>query len=153
MPQDTSWSVASDQDGCRASDRWAVEERDAETTPRGIKPGCEPPRREDFSQVGRHELEVPRQKSFRLSARVSSSSPDAVEPVLRRLIAGGEVHRGGGEFTVEVQMEGTSAKELNRALLSALRRVEKKTRLRAEWTLGGKTERYFDYVLKKTIES
>jgi len=48
-------------------------------------------------------------------------------------------------------MEGTSSKEMNRALLSALRRTEKRTRLRAEWTSGKITEKYFDYVLKKTI--
>jgi hypothetical protein len=51
-------------------------------------------------------------------------------------------------------MKGTSAKELNRSLLSALRRVEKKTRLRAEWTSNNNTtERFFDYVLKKTIKN
>jgi hypothetical protein len=33
-------------------------------------------------------------------------------------------------------------------LLSELRRVEKKTRLRAEWTSGNTTERFFDYVPK-----
>jgi hypothetical protein len=92
-------------------------------------------------------------KSFRLSARVSSSSPDAVEPVLRRMIARGSVRKEDGEFVVEAEMEGASAKELNRGLLSALRRVEKKTRLRAEWTSGKTTERYFDYILKKIIRT
>jgi VWFA-related protein len=58
----------------------------------------------------------------------------------------------GDEFIVEAEMEGRSAKELNRSLLSALRRVEKKTRLRAEWTSKkNTTERFFDYVLKKTL--
>ena len=38
----------------------------------------------------------------------------------------------GDEFLVEAQMEGASAKELNRTLLSALRRVEKRTTRRAE---------------------
>jgi hypothetical protein len=34
-----------------------------------------------------------------------------------------------------------------------LRKVEKRTTLRAEWTSDdGTTERYFDYVLKKTIK-
>ena len=36
----------------------------------------------------------------------------------------------------------------NRQLLSALRRVEKRTRLRAEWTAGGTTCRFFGYVPK-----
>ena len=38
----------------------------------------------------------------------------------------------------------------NRQLLSELRRAEKKTRLRAEWTSGGVTEKFFDYVPKGT---
>jgi hypothetical protein len=51
-------------------------------------------------------------------------------------------------------MEGASARQLNRALLSALRKVEKKTTLRAEWTSSDNTtERFFDYVLKKTIRN
>jgi hypothetical protein len=92
-------------------------------------------------------------KSFRLSARVSSTSPYAVEPILRRMITKGSVRKEDGDFVVEAEIEGASAKELNRALLSALRRTEKKTRIRAEWTSGKTTERYFDYVLKKTIRT
>lgn len=53
---------------------------------------------------------------------------------------------------VEAEMEGARAKELNRTLLSALRKVEKRTTIRAEWTSSDTTERYFDYVLKKTIK-
>lgn len=50
---------------------------------------------------------------------------------------------------VDAEIEGSSAKELNRSFLSALRRVEKKTTLRAEWTRNNTTEKFFDYVLKK----
>jgi hypothetical protein len=46
-------------------------------------------------------------------------------------------------------MVGVEARELNRQLLSAMRRVEKRTRLRATWTFDGVTEKYFDYVLLK----
>jgi len=56
------------------------------------------------------------------------------------------------KFEVEAQMEGASARDLNRTLLSALRKVEKRTTLRAEWTCGDTTQRFFDYVLKKTIK-
>jgi hypothetical protein len=46
------------------------------------------------------------------------------------------------------------AKEMNRTLLYALRKVERKTTLRAEWTSGDNTtQRIFDYVLKWTIRS
>ena len=91
-------------------------------------------------------------KRFKLTARVSSSNPQAVKPVLLRLITNGTVKEAGGEFLVESDVQGATAKELNRSLLSELRRAEKKTRLRAEWTSGsGTTERFFDYVLKKTV--
>jgi hypothetical protein len=51
-------------------------------------------------------------------------------------------------------MEGASAKELNRTLLSALRKVEKRTTLRAEWTSDdGTSERFVDYVLNKTVKN
>ena len=90
-------------------------------------------------------------KHFKLTARVSSSSPQAVKPVLQKLVTKGSVKEAEGEFLVEADMEGGSAKELNRSLLSELRRAEKKTRLRAEWTSeNGTIERFFDYVLKKT---
>jgi len=46
-------------------------------------------------------------------------------------------------------MEGTDARDVNRRLLSALRRVEKRTRLRAERAAGGGTiYRFFDCVPK-----
>jgi hypothetical protein len=92
--------------------------------------------------------------NFKLKARVSSSNPRAIQPALEALVTKGSVKKVGEEFVVEAEMEGTSAKELNRSLLSALRRVEKKTRLRAEWTSNNNTtERFFDYVLKKTIKN
>lgn len=49
-------------------------------------------------------------------------------------------------------MQGVGAKELNRTLLSALRRVNKRTTLRAESTSPRTTDRFFDYVLKKRIQ-
>ncbi len=49
---------------------------------------------------------------------------------------------------VRVQLEGERARDLNRAVLSALRRVERRTTLRAEWTSGTTVERFFDYVPK-----
>ncbi len=94
-------------------------------------------------------------KRFSLVARVSSDSPAAVRPVLKRLVADGSIKEGSnaGEFLVEAEMNGESAKELNRSFLSALRRAEKKTRVRAEWTSGDITERFFDYVLKGTSKT
>jgi len=90
--------------------------------------------------------------TFHLHARVSSSSLDTVLPVLENIVGRAGVVREGVELLVDARMDGASAKDLNRSLLSALRRVEKRTRLRSEWTSAdGTTYRFFDYVLKKTI--
>ncbi len=91
------------------------------------------------------------QRRFKLVARVSSSSPNRIRPVLWELVRVGSIKEAEDEFIIDAEMEGANAKELNRSLLSALRRAEKKTRLRAEWTSdNGTTQKFFDYVLKKT---
>ena len=75
--------------------------------------------------------------------------------VLERFITKGSVKKKeDDEFVIETEMQGSNAKELNRPLLSALRKAEKKTRLRAEWTSDdGSTLRFFDYVLKKSSKN
>jgi hypothetical protein len=89
-------------------------------------------------------------RCFSLVASVNTDSPEAIQPVLERLVDKGSVAKiGKNEFRIETQIEGEDAKELNRSLLSELRRIERKTRLRAEWTSGETTERFFDYVQKK----
>ena len=91
-------------------------------------------------------------RRFRLIAKVSSDDPDGIAAVLERLAGKlGTVERSADGFAIDAEIDGESARDLNRELLSALRAGVKKTRLRAEWTCGGVTERYFDYVLKKTI--
>jgi hypothetical protein len=87
---------------------------------------------------------------FTVRARVSSENPPAVRPVLRRLFPAGSVTLTGDpkELVLEGEMEGANAQDLNRSLLTELRRVERKTRLRAEWTSEGTTEKFFDYVPK-----
>ena len=89
-------------------------------------------------------------RPYALRARVSTNSPETVKAVLDRLIVGGTVLPGDdtGDFRVHAELVGESARELNRSLLSELRRAEKKTRLRSEWTRDGITERFFDYAPK-----
>jgi hypothetical protein len=87
-------------------------------------------------------------KAHVLVARVSTESPRAIGAALRELLAKGSVRREDDEFFVHATLRGDSARDLNTNLLSALRRVERRTRLRAEWTSGGTTERFFDYVSK-----
>ncbi len=90
-------------------------------------------------------------KTFELSALVSSESPAAVRaPIERVLGPGAKIEPTEDGFEINAVMAGESAKELNRQLLSEMRRVEKRTRLRAGWTSGGVTEKFFDYVPKGT---
>lgn len=87
---------------------------------------------------------------FHLRALVDSDNPPALRPVIEGFI---DRHGGSGRYTdrgfeIELDCEGASARDLNRALLTELRRSVKKTRLRAEWMTGGTTEKFFDYVPK-----
>ncbi len=69
--------------------------------------------------------------------------------MLERFLGGkGSIKPIDEGFEVEVELTGQSARDLNRMLLSEMRRVERRTRLRAEWTADGVTERFFDYVPK-----
>jgi len=88
-------------------------------------------------------------KSFSLVARISTDNPTAIAIVLGKAVPQGVIEETADhEFLVKAEFMGENARELNRSLLSELRRVEKKTRLRAEWTSGNTTERFFDYVPK-----
>ncbi len=87
-------------------------------------------------------------KRFTLTARISTEDRRAIKKVLEELVAKRSITTTDEGFLVKATMYGESARELNRWLLSALRRVERKTRLRSEWKSGGRTERFFDYVPK-----
>ena len=91
---------------------------------------------------------------LKLKARVNRSDARTTRHALEQLCAKRSVRKASDEFVVEAEMEGASARELNRTFLSALRKVEKRTTLRAEWTSeDDTTERFFDYVLKKTVKN
>lgn len=96
-------------------------------------------------------------RSFELSARIDSTNLSGIRETLENFLGEKaiieEVRDEKGGFVVTATLRGESAKELNRSLLSSLRKVEKRTTLRAEWSAAGTTERYFDYVLKKTVKS
>ncbi len=91
------------------------------------------------------------EKKFKLMANICSDNPAAIKPILERVIgSNGSIKPTSDGFDVTAEFKGERSKDLNRMLLSELRRAEKKTRLRSEWTADGTTEKYFDYVLKQT---
>jgi hypothetical protein len=91
---------------------------------------------------------------FKLSARISSDNPRAIKPVLERIVGNeGTIKPVSEGFEVTAELDGESARDLNRMLLSEMRKIEKKTRIRAEWTSGNTTERFFDYVPKATLKA
>ena len=87
-------------------------------------------------------------KTFTLTAHISTDNPKAIRPVLEGLVSKDSITLTSEGFSVQGTMKGESARELNKTLLSALRHVERKTRLRAEWKSGNAVERFFDYVPK-----
>lgn len=87
---------------------------------------------------------------FSFVADVSSDDLAAVRPALHEVIPGAAITETRDGLHVEGVMEGTDARAVNRQLLSALRRAERRTRLRAEWTGEGYVHRFFDYVPKST---
>ena len=94
------------------------------------------------------------QRKFRLWANVSSDNMTAIKPTLERIIADkGTIRQTNQGFEVEAELEGESARDLNRMGLSELRRAEKRTRIRAEWNSGDIIERFFDYVPKETRQA
>jgi hypothetical protein len=54
--------------------------------------------------------------------RINRSDAGTIRQALDQLAAKGSVRKMGDEFVVEAQMEAASARDLNRTLLSALRR-------------------------------
>ena len=91
------------------------------------------------------------EKKFKLSAKVSSATPSAIKPVLERIIGNnGSIKPTDDGFEVNAEFKGESARDLNRMLLSELRKAEKKTRLRSEWTSEDTIEKFFDYSLRQT---
>jgi hypothetical protein len=91
------------------------------------------------------------EKKFKLSANVSSSNPSAIKPVLERVVgSNGSIKPTSDGFEVNAEFKGESARDLNRMLLSELRKAEKRTRLRSEWTCEDTVEKFFDYALKQT---
>ena len=87
-------------------------------------------------------------KKFTLVASISTERVTQIKEALDSLIKNGSIKKTESGFDITANMTGENARDLNRAFLSALRKVEKKTRLRAEWTSGNTIERFFDYVPK-----
>ena len=91
------------------------------------------------------------EKKFKLSARVSSANPSVIKPVLEQIIGHkGSIKPIADGFEVNAEFDGGCARDLNRMLLSELRKAEKKTRMRSEWKCVDTTEKFFDYALKQT---
>ena len=91
---------------------------------------------------------------LKLKAIVRRSEAGTIRHALEQMPATGSVKNADDDFVVEAEIEGASTRELNRAFLSALRKVEKRTTLRAEWTSDdGTVEKFFDYALKATIKN
>ena len=92
-------------------------------------------------------------KRFVLVANINTDDPAKIEKALSEIVGVNAMLRTEDGFRVKTTMVGANAREMNRSFLSALRSVVKNTTLRAEWTCGKTTERFFDYVAKEIQEN
>jgi hypothetical protein len=90
------------------------------------------------------------ERQFVLVARIRTTDRAGIQIVLATLLPRGSVTPTDEGFRVEAVLEGTSARDLNRMLLSALRRIDHRATLHAAWTAAGITERFFDYTARGT---
>jgi hypothetical protein len=84
------------------------------------------------------------ERPFTLAARIRTTDPTTLQAALTTLIPHGVVTPTSEGFRVEAAPEGASARDLNRMLLSALRRIDRRATLHAAWTCEGTTEHFFD---------
>ena len=96
-----------------------------------------------------------RSVELRLVARIRTDDREGLRPTLDDVVRrhAGTCEVGPDGFGVRLTWEAPSARDANRALLNELRRVVRRTRLRAEWTHGSTVERFFDYVPKGVREA
>ena len=90
---------------------------------------------------------------FQLQAEVRTVNQRDVLAAMLSLLPSLSIEQTETGLKLSGRIKGKSASDLNRSLLSALRRVEQRTTLRAEWTSGRIVERFFDYVPEGTRTS
>jgi hypothetical protein len=90
------------------------------------------------------------ERQFVLGARIHTTDHAGVQIALARLLPHGSVNPTDEGFRVEAVLEGTSAEDLSRMFLSALRRIDQRVTLHAAWTAAGITEHFFDYTARGT---
>jgi hypothetical protein len=90
------------------------------------------------------------ERLFTLAARIRTTDPAALGAALTTLLPHGVVTPTAEGWRVEAALEGTSARDLNRMLLSALRRIDRRATLHAAWTSEGTTEHFFGYTARGT---
>ncbi len=79
------------------------------------------------SSIGKQLTEAPMaNRKFSLVTRISTDNPQAVKRVLQELVSKSSITRTEEGFLVKAELKGASARELNRTLLSTLRRIERK---------------------------
>jgi len=90
------------------------------------------------------------ERPFTLAARIRTTDPAALGAALTTLLPHGVVTCTAEGWRVEAVLEGASARDLNRMLLSALWRIDRRATLHAAWTSAGTTEHFFDYTARGT---
>lgn len=90
------------------------------------------------------------ERKFALVAGIRTTDRVGIQVGLAEILPHGIITPMDEGFRVETVVEGTSARDLNRTLLSALRRIDRRATIHAAWTIDGITERFFDYTTRGT---
>ena len=90
------------------------------------------------------------ERSITLAARIRTTDPAATRAALTTIFPNGVVTPTAEGYRVEATLEGASARDLNRILLSAFRRIDRRATLHAAWTSEGTTEHFFEYTARGT---
>ncbi len=85
------------------------------------------------------------EREYILRAEIVTANQKEIEEFLISSVGVNGILRTDRGFSVRTTMKGKSAKELNRALLSGMRRVDRRVTLHSEWTCCEVTERFFGY--------
>ena len=72
--------------------------------------------------------------TFKLHSRVNRADAASIRRALADLAAEADIAQERDEFIIDATVDDESAKDLNRHLLSALRKVHKRATLRAQGT-------------------
>jgi hypothetical protein len=102
-----------------------------------------------LSEMSRREAATP-MKTYSLTAWIDTSKPETIERALRDLSPRRKIIHTDVGFFLKATVRGLDARLLNKHFLLALRSIEPRTALHAEWKTRNSTQWFFNYAQKRS---